>query len=282
MDIGIGLPNAVTGVDRAGTVDWAQRAEKAGFASLGTIDRITYPNYESLIALAAAAAVTERIRLVTDILISPLRNTAHLAKQAATLDSLSDGRLELGLAVGGREDDFEAVGVDFSKRGGMFEDQLQEMKKIWNGDSDVGPPPASEGGPSILIGGYTDIAFERAAKFADGWTQGGGTPDALKEAKEQLTQIWNSEGREGAPKVMALCYWGLGDGAEERASKVLHSYYEWLGQETADQIADSAATDAETAKGYVAAFEEAGADELIMFPTNPDPAQVDLLAEAVL
>ena len=93
MDIGIGLPNAVRGVDRDGIVEWARRAEAAGFSSLGTIDRIAYPNYESLIALAAAAAVTERIRLVTDILIAPLRaNTALLAKQARRSTTCPGGR----------------------------------------------------------------------------------------------------------------------------------------------------------------------------------------------
>src|ERR671924_1915301 len=118
MDVGIGLPNSVRGVDRAGIVDWARAAEAAGFSSLGTIDRVVYGNYESLIALAAAAAVTERIRLVTDIMIAPLRaNTALLAKQAATIDHLSGGRLVLGLAPGGREDDYQVSAVDFRARG---------------------------------------------------------------------------------------------------------------------------------------------------------------------
>src|SRR6187200_3115420 len=131
MDIGIGLPNAVPRVDRAGIVEWARRAEQAGFSSLGTLDRIVYPNYESLIALAAAAAVTERIRLLTDILIAPLRsNTALLAKQAATIDHLSGGRLVLGLAPGGREDDYAISGVDFHRRGRIFDAQLEELAAL--------------------------------------------------------------------------------------------------------------------------------------------------------
>src|SRR6187455_2361722 len=138
MDVGIGLPNAVRSVDRAGIVEWATRAERAGFSTLGTIDRIVFPNYESLIALAAAAAVTERIRLVTDILIAPLRtNTALLAKQAATLDSLSNGRLVLGLSPGGREDDYEVSGADFHARGKTFDRQLAELTRLWAGEGGV-------------------------------------------------------------------------------------------------------------------------------------------------
>jgi alkanesulfonate monooxygenase SsuD/methylene tetrahydromethanopterin reductase-like flavin-dependent oxidoreductase (luciferase family) len=283
MDVGIGLPNAVPGVDRAGTVDWARRAEEAGFPSLGTIGRIAFPNYEELISLAAAAAVTERIRLTTDILLAPLHsNLALLAKQTATLDSLSGGgRLVLGLAVGAREDDYAVSGVDIHQRGKIFERQLQELTKIWAGD-EVGPPLLSGERPKLLIGGYTEIAHRRAAQYADGWTLGGGTPEAMAEGAAELEKAWEEAGRDGSPYKMALFYWALGDDAEEHAREDLEKYYAWLGEETMNQIVASAATDADTVKSYLAAFEEAGADEVMCFPTNPDPGQVELLAEAAL
>src|SRR3954449_12573772 len=171
MDIGIGLPNAAPGVDRTGILDWARRAEAAGFSSLGTLDRTAYGNYESLIALAAAAAVTERIRLVTDILIAPLRaNTALLAKQALTIDHLAGGgRVVLGLAVGGRPDHYALGGIDFSARGRIFDRQLEALGRFWDGEGGVGPAAANGGRPRVLVGGTADTAYRRAARFADGW-----------------------------------------------------------------------------------------------------------------
>jgi alkanesulfonate monooxygenase SsuD/methylene tetrahydromethanopterin reductase-like flavin-dependent oxidoreductase (luciferase family) len=281
MDVGIGLPNAVRGVDRRGTVEWARRAEAAGFSSLGTIDRIVYPNYESLISLAAAAAVTERIRLVTDILIAPLRtNTALLAKQAATIDNLSEGRLVLGLAVGGRQDDYEASGADFASRGKTFDRQLEELGALWRGNRGVGPPPARGDRPTLLIGGASDAALRRAARHADGWTLGGGTPDAFVERSEKLRAAWAAEGRDGEPRTMALVYFALGDDAEEAACANLGHYYAFLG-EYADQIVAGAAKDEDAVKRYLSAFEQVGVDEVICFPTSTDPEQVDLLARVV-
>ena len=280
MDVGNGLPNAVPGVERAGIVDWARSAEEAGFSSLGTIGRIAYPNYEELISLAAAAAVTERIRLATDVLLLPLRrNAALFAKQAATLDSLSNGRLVLGLAPGGREDDYRLSGADFSERNKIFDRMLEGLTDLWEED-EVGPPTAGGGRPRLLIGGYTEVAFRRAAKYGDGWTQGGATPDALAEASKKLEELWREEGREGSPYKVALFYFGLGDGAEEQARKELGDYYAWLG-DYAQQIVDSAAKDEGTVKGYLSAFEQAGADEVICFPASTDPGQVELLAQAI-
>ena len=281
MDIGIGLPNAVRGVQRDGIVDWARRAEEAGFSSLGTIDRIAYPNYESLIALAAAAAVTERIRLATDILIAPLRsNTALLAKQAATIDQLSRGRLVLGLAPGGRQDDYEIGGVDFHRRGRLFDEQLEDLHQFWRGGGDVGPLPAQQPRPALLIGGSGAAAVRRAAQWGDGWTMGGGTPEMFSEVLERLREAWRSAGRAGEPRTMVLFYFVLGEHAEETARRNLGDYYAFLG-DYADMIIASCAKDEDTVRQYLSGFEAAGADEAICFPASADPGQVELLAAAV-
>jgi alkanesulfonate monooxygenase SsuD/methylene tetrahydromethanopterin reductase-like flavin-dependent oxidoreductase (luciferase family) len=281
MDVGIGLPNAVRNVDRAGIVDWARRAEAAGFSSLGTIDRIVYTNYESLIALAAAAAVTERIRLVTDILIAPLRaNTALLAKQAATIDSLSGGRLDLGLAVGGREDDYAVSGVDFHARGRIFDRQLEALTRLWSGEGGAGPAPV-RGRPGLYIGGRSERAYRRAAEYADGWTAGGGGAEAFASSRAAAVDAWREAGRDGDPRCMALLYFSLGDRAEEDARENLGHYYAFLG-DYAHMIADGAAKSPAAIREEIAAYEAAGADEVIAFPASADPAQVELLAEALM
>jgi alkanesulfonate monooxygenase SsuD/methylene tetrahydromethanopterin reductase-like flavin-dependent oxidoreductase (luciferase family) len=284
MDVGIGLPATIPGVGREQLLEWARRAEARGFSCLGTIDRIVYPNYEPLIALAAAAAVTERIRLATTILIAPYRGSgAVVAKQAATLDHLSGGRLVFGVAVGGREDDFTAAGVDFHTRGERFDAMLGEWKRIWAGEElgtagGIGPEPP-QGGPTLIIGGAVDAAFERAARHGDGWILGGGSPDKFKQGAVKLDAAWRAAGRDGEPHTMALAYFALGPDAEQAAGSYLRDYYAWLGP-YADAIASSAATDADTVKQYVDAFADAGCGELVIFPSNPDPGQVDLLADA--
>ncbi len=290
MDIAIGLPNAVPGTTGEQLAEFARRADNAGFSSLGTIDRIAYPNLESLVTLAAAAAVTNRIRLATSILIAPYRvNATLVAKQAASIHRISGGRMVLGIAVGGRQDDYAVSGVDFESRGKGFERMLHEIKHTWanSGESSgaahhsgVGPD-VSEDPPQLIIGGSIDATFRRAAEFGDGWIAGGAPPDVFAEGREKLLAAWREAGREGEPKTIGLAYFALGGGGEQDAREYLGDYYAWLG-EYAEGIVQSAAKDADTVRQYNQAFTDAGCDELIWFPSSSDPDQVDLLAEAAL
>lgn len=287
MEIAIGLPTTVPGVDRDSLLEWARRSEDAGFSSLGTIDRLVYANYESLIGLTAAAAVTERIRIASTVILGPLRaNAALFAKQAATLDNFSNGRLLLGLAVGGRDDDYQASGVDFHERGRLLDRQLEEMTSIWSGEEKgfagpIGPPP-HDGRPGLVIGGTADASFERAARFGDGWMAGGGGHALFADRAPRADEAWERAGREGKPRKLALGYYALGPNAEQDAESYLGDYYGFLGDAMAGFLIQGAATSPDDVKYELEGFESAGCDELFLFACSKDPAQVDLLAEVAL
>ena len=277
MDIGIGLPNMVPGASGADIIEWARRSEARGFSSLGTLDRILYQSYEPLTALAAAAAVTERIGLLTAVLLGPLRtNTPLFAKQAQSVDALSGGRLTLGIGLGAREDDYEASGVEYGARGRLFDELLSELTEAWK-QGDVGPAGAK---PQLVVGGQVDRSFERVARFGDGWIQGSSGAEQFAELAPKVNAAWSEAGREGEPRLLAIAYYSLGENAEENARRDLGHYYEWLGEEVAEFIIGAAATDDDTVRKYIEAYREAGCDELTFFPCSSDPGQVDLLAEA--
>jgi alkanesulfonate monooxygenase SsuD/methylene tetrahydromethanopterin reductase-like flavin-dependent oxidoreductase (luciferase family) len=286
MDLGIGLPATVPGVDRRSLIDWARNSEQQGFASLGTVDRIVYPNYEPLVSLAAAAAVTERIRLTTAVLLGPLRtNVALLAKEIATIDSLCEGRFVLGIALGARADDYEVSGVELRGRGERLDGVLERLKRIWsggraNGSGVIGPQPAREGGPPILVGGSVEASFERVARFGDGWIMGGQPPEQFAQMAPKVDEAWEKAGRAGRPRKAALTYFSLGPRARENADAYINDYYGWLGSETAAGIAGGVLTSEEMVRDAIGAFEQLGCDELIMFPCSTEVEQVDLLASA--
>lgn len=284
MDIAIGLPSTIPGIAGRRIVDWAAAAERAGFSSLGTIDRVVYGNHETIPTLAAAAAVTNRIRLMPTILIAPFRgNGTLLAKQLATIDSLSDGRLTVGIAVGGREDDYQATGSPFHSRGAAFDRQLAEMREVWAGASRgfagaVGPAPVQAGGPPLLLGGGAGASFRRMVEYGAGWVMGGGGPDAFKAGAEGARQAWHQDGRPGEPRLVALAYASLGPRGEDHARDYLGDYYSFGG--FADAVAAGALTTPDAVRGAVGAFEAAGCDELVLFPCSSDLEQVELIASA--
>jgi len=279
MDVAIALPNAVPGTSGEQLTEWARRAEAREFSSLGTIDRVLYDNYEPLVALAAAAAVTDRIGLATTVLLAPLRtNEVELAKQALSINALSGGRLTLGVGLGAREDDYEVSGVELSGRGRRLDEMLERIGEIWE-DEETGPKLA--GKPGLVLGGHADASFARTARFGQGWIAAASGPDQFRAGAEKAKAAWAAAGREGAPRLMALAYFALGENAAGDANASLGDYYAWLGEEVAAMIVTGAAKDADTVKQQVAAYEGAGCDELVFCPSSGDPAQVDLLADAV-
>jgi alkanesulfonate monooxygenase SsuD/methylene tetrahydromethanopterin reductase-like flavin-dependent oxidoreductase (luciferase family) len=286
VEIGIGIPNTVRGTTGPQLLEWARRAEAAGFSSLGSIGRVAYPGYEELTVFAAAGAVTERIRFLTDVLLAPTRSTAELAKQAASVQELTGGRLTLGLSVGGREDDYRLTGREFSARGRTFDQQLADLRRAFAGEpllegSRPVVPDALRGGVPILIGGTSDAAIRRAVEHGVGWAAGGAPPQLVAPFVQRVRAAWQEAGRAGSPRIVALNYFSLGD-TEQRSRDYLLDYYGVFGRETAEMIAGSAHRSPAAITDVIAAFAEVGVDELLLDPTVPDPAQVDLLAEVAL
>jgi alkanesulfonate monooxygenase SsuD/methylene tetrahydromethanopterin reductase-like flavin-dependent oxidoreductase (luciferase family) len=266
-------------------LDWARKADQGPFSSLATIDRLVYGNFEPMTVLAAAAGVTQQIRLMTSILLAPIRNGGVLAKQAASLDAISGGRLTLGFGVGNREDDYQAAPASFRNRGGRFDEQLALMKRIWSGEpvsngvGPVGPPPARAGGPEILLGAFSPAALVRAGKWADGFLGTSMPPDQMQQMFEAVQQSWQSAGRAGHPRLVVAGYYCLGPDASPGGEAYLRDYYSFAGP-MADQIVQSMMTTPEAIKGAMQAYEAVGADELILWPTVASLDQIDRLADA--
>jgi len=284
MQIGIGLPNTLR-IDGPAVVRWARRAEERGFYALSTIDRIVYPSYDSMTALAVAAGATTQIGLFPDILLGPLYPPAWLAKAAASLDALSGGRLTLGLGVGGRPDDFAAMGRPFERRGRLMDEMLDLMVRAWAGEDvtgdgvPIGPEPADGRRVAMLIGGASDAAVRRTVAYADGWTAGGVPPEQVAPMVTRIRDAWREAGREGEPRIATLVYFGLGD--DEASRRSLLQYYGFLG-EWADRIAGSAVRSPQAARDIVKAFADVGVTEVVFDPTVADVDEVDRLADAVL
>jgi len=193
MELGIGLPNACCR-ERQVASSSTGRAPPSTQDSRpsGPSTRIVYPSYEPLIALSAAAAVTERIRLATDVMLGPAACERSHGRQADPLPrrpSRAAARAVLGIGLGAREDDYEVSGVDMSTRGAWprlraREDprNLETGTASWRRRSVHG---RSATGPSLLVGGYVETAIKRAARFGDGWTQGGFRPGSVLRGPEE-------------------------------------------------------------------------------------------------
>ncbi|MER5647690.1 LLM class flavin-dependent oxidoreductase [Streptosporangium sp. NPDC002524] len=281
MNVGLGLPIS----DPLSLLSWARRADAGPFTTLGLLDRLVYANPEPLIALAAVAGATSRIRVQTEVLLGPLRESALLAKQVATLDRMSGGRFTLGIGIGTRQDDYVAVGADVRGRGRRLDRQLATLRRVWSGEpyseevGPIGPAPVREGGPEILIGAFAPVAVERVARWGDGYlcAAPAGMADRLMRDVERS---WTEAGRPGRPRMVAQVNVALGPEDTVRdATEAITSYYGFLGDTT--RVVENMLTTPERIRDAIRAFTDLGADEVVLYCWARDADQVDRLAGLV-
>jgi alkanesulfonate monooxygenase SsuD/methylene tetrahydromethanopterin reductase-like flavin-dependent oxidoreductase (luciferase family) len=287
MQIGIGLPNVLPGTNGELMVAWAKLAEERGFAFLSTVGRLAYPSYDSLISLAVAAGATSRIGLLSNVVLAPLIPDTLLAKSTLALSQLSGDRLTLGVGLGARASDYEAVGADYSQRGPTLDRQLELLHRAWKGEpvvtgQPVGPPPATGARPQVLIGGHSAQAVRRVTAWGDGWTGANGGLERNGDVIRRVREAWREAGRDGTPRIAALMYFSVGEDVRAVSRQNLAGYYGFFGPERATTIAQEAARDPDAIRAVVQLYADSGFTDLTFIPTVADLEQVDRLADVVL
>lgn len=290
MQIGMNLPVMVPGLDRELILEWSRRIDAGPYASLAAGERITFPNPEIMVTLAAAAAVTERVRLFFNALVLPMHSAVLKAKQLATLDVVSGGRLTLGVGAGAREEDFRAVGAPFgAKRLGQLEEQVAVMRRVWAGERvvegtlrPVGPLPLQKGGPEILSASLFPKSIRRAARWADGICgfSFGPSVQEVESGFETARAAWQDAGRTSPPRLVTSCWFALGKDARSQMDHYLERYLGFMGRDAVRKLAPTVSTlSAHALKQVVRELAEIGTDELSLVPTTSDPDEVNRVAD---
>jgi alkanesulfonate monooxygenase SsuD/methylene tetrahydromethanopterin reductase-like flavin-dependent oxidoreductase (luciferase family) len=309
MDVAMTLPVMEEGLDRDAIFDWVGRIERGPYASLCFGERISFRNPDAVALMGACAALTRRVRLVTTVLIAPIHSPVLLAKQCATLDVLSNGRLSVGIGIGGREQDFLAVGADLAlHHNGALARIAAQMRRVWSGEivvegarSPVGPAPVQKGGPPVLVGAMGPRATRLAAPWADGlcgfsWgpRKQGDRPAfalashvwTLRDMEKQFElarSAWREAGRERPPRLAVGFWFGLGSRGREQIEAHLRRYLDWLAPGEIDPLLPIAgfAGSAAELRTLLRQIADLGADEVQLVSTALDPDQVERAAEAI-
>ena len=290
VEIGLTLPTMIAGLDRPTLAEWCRRVDAGPFSTLAVGERIAYPNSELLVTLSVAAALTERVRIMSTVVILPMHPAVEIAKQAATLDVVSGGRLVLGLGVGGRDEDYRALEARFDHRHQRLDDQVALMRRVWAGDppftdmAPVGPAPVQSGGPPLYSGALGPKAIARSAQWAEGIC--GFVLDPVGEDHRatfgRIESAWSAAGRVDPPRHVSSFWYSLGDGGQGRLSDYARGYLGIFGDEAATAMAALAtAWSADRVLDGFGRLAEAGCDEVLLVPTSMDPDEVDQAAELV-
>lgn len=283
MDLGVALPQMATGLDRRSVEAWCRGIDAGPYSSVSMGERITFHNLEGITLCAAAAMATERVRVFLNVAVVPWHSPAMLAKQLATIDVLSGGRVDLAVGVGGRKDDYDALGSPFERRHSRVDSTVAELKRLWAGGPAadgvvVGPSPVQVGGPPVLCSGMGPKSLARAAHWADGVSGFVLTGDAAEAARtfRGAEQAWDGAGRTTKPRLVTGVFVALGPDAENTLKNFATRYLGVFGDEIAAMMAGMMTMfTPDRLRAVMASMAEIGCDELVLVPASSDP---DLLA----
>jgi len=293
MRIGMTMPVMEPDLDAAVLRDWAQTIDDGPFSSLCWGERIAFGNPDSLTLLGALAAWTDRVRLVATVIVPQLHDPVMCAKALATGDMLSGGRLTVGIGVGGRHEDYHAVGADPKTQTmrGMAE-RVAVMKRVWTGEKvtesvlPVGPAPVQQGGPDLLIGTIGPKTVRSAAAWADGLASTTLDLDVAKQNElfDVARASWAAAGKP-KPHLGTSFWFALGDRDQARAQvhRHLRRYMNWIPGNYVDAMAPTTgwAGSEDELVAVLRSFADVGTDEVLLIPTSSDLDQLRRVADVV-
>jgi alkanesulfonate monooxygenase SsuD/methylene tetrahydromethanopterin reductase-like flavin-dependent oxidoreductase (luciferase family) len=282
VKIGIGIPNQVRNVNAAVIPEWAVKAEQAGFSTVSTVGRLAYPGVMDTVALAAAAGATKTIGLFTNVTLAPTWPGTLFAKEVASIDGVSGGRLTLGIGVGQRPDDFVVEGFGPGDRGRRMDRDLATYRSVWGGEPvGGGTNPAVPAGTRqvpLLFGAGSPAALKRMAEQGEGYVAPSVPAAMAGQTFDMARAAWREAGREGEPRLVAIAYFAIADVDKGRAN--VADYYAGSGP-FVDIAVNGVRTTAAEITEAVKEFEALGAEELILNPTSDDIDEISRLADLV-
>ena len=289
MTVGVALPQMATGLDRERLVAWCRGIDEGPFSSVSAGERITFHNLDGFTLCSAAAAITSRVRILVNVVVLPWHAPALVAKELASIDVVSGGRVEIAVGVGGRQQDYAALGSSFAGRHGRLDAAVHELRRLWSGgpaaDGDVvGPSPVQSGGLPILASAMGPKSLARAAQWADGVSGFTLLGDANEAARlfRSTEAAWRDAGRVDAPRHVTGSFVALGDDAKSTLQGFAEAYLRVFSPDLAASLAAAMPLhDPSRLVDLLDAVEAEGADEFIVVPATSDPRMLDELVAVV-
>ncbi len=290
MNIGLCFPYTQENLSREVMLEWFRRVDEGPFSTISCGERMVGSSVDMMATLAAAAAVTQRIRIVPTLYVLPMYPAIKVAKHAATLDMISGGRTSITVGIGGRAHDYMCMEKEPVRRYAKMDEQVAQIRRIWAGEipfegaEPVGPQVIQPGGPPILAGVTGPKGIARAARWADGiysWS-GNGLAEEMKAQQALVTTAWQDAGRDTAPQRVGGFWYSLAPNADEKLKAYVYKYIKIMGEGPAKSMAsmvDRSSHDA--VRASLDAYEELGVEECWLNSATAEIAEIDGLIEVI-